>query len=110
MTAVTFPLRPPRLAFAICGWRWHNDLHENKVEYYYYIIINDVIRVLRWYIPNSLRLAGNYAHIFVFGYCLNLFFKVQGFLSSTLRKLFTSFSLKEDQFVNKFLGQGVDYL
>ena len=64
----------------------------------------DVIRVLRWYIPNSLRLAGNYAHIFVFGYCLNLFFKVQGFLSSTLRKLFTSFSLKEDQFVNNFLG------
>ena len=28
MTAVTFPLRPPRLAFAICGWRWQNDLHE----------------------------------------------------------------------------------
>ena len=22
MTALTFPLRPPRLAFAICGWRW----------------------------------------------------------------------------------------
>lgn len=30
MTAVTFPLRPPRLAFAICGWRWQNDLHEIK--------------------------------------------------------------------------------
>ena len=33
MTAVTFPLRPPRLAFAICGWRWQNDLHEIKVEF-----------------------------------------------------------------------------
>ena len=30
MTAVTFPLRPPRLAFAICGWRWQNDVHEIK--------------------------------------------------------------------------------
>ena len=32
MTAVTFPLRPPRLAFAICGWRWQNDLHEIKYK------------------------------------------------------------------------------
>ena len=30
MTAVTFPLRPPRLAFAICGWRWQNDVFEIK--------------------------------------------------------------------------------
>ena len=30
MTAVTFPLCPPRLAFAICGWRWQNDVHEIK--------------------------------------------------------------------------------
>ena len=30
MTAVTFPFRPPRLAFAICGWRWQNDVHEIK--------------------------------------------------------------------------------
>ena len=30
-TAVTFPLRPPRLAFAICGRRWQNDVYENKV-------------------------------------------------------------------------------
>ena len=30
MTAVTFPLRSPRLAFAICGWRWQNDVHEIK--------------------------------------------------------------------------------
>ena len=30
MTAVTFPLRPPCLAFAICGWRWQNDVHEIK--------------------------------------------------------------------------------
>ena len=30
MTAVTFPLRPPHLAFAICGWRWQNDVHEIK--------------------------------------------------------------------------------
>ena len=30
MTAVTFPLRPPRLAFAICGRRWQNDVHEIK--------------------------------------------------------------------------------
>ena len=32
MTAVTFPLRLPRLAFAICGWRWQNDLHEIKYK------------------------------------------------------------------------------
>ena len=31
MSAVTFPLRPPRLAFAICGRRWENDVFENKV-------------------------------------------------------------------------------
>ena len=30
MTAVTFPLRLPRLVFAIYGWRWQNDLHEIK--------------------------------------------------------------------------------
>ena len=30
MTAVTFPLRPPRLAFAICGWRLQYDVHEIK--------------------------------------------------------------------------------
>ena len=30
MTAVTFPLRPPSLAFAIFGWRWQNDVHEIK--------------------------------------------------------------------------------
>ena len=30
MTAVTFPLRPPRLAFAICVRRWQNDMHEIK--------------------------------------------------------------------------------
>ena len=30
MTAATFPLRPPSLAFAICGWRWQNDVHEIK--------------------------------------------------------------------------------
>ena len=31
MTAVTFPPRPPRLAFAICGRRWQNDEYENKI-------------------------------------------------------------------------------
>ena len=31
MTAVTFPLRPPRLAFAIYGRRWQNDVYENKI-------------------------------------------------------------------------------
>ena len=34
MTAVTFPLRPPRLAFAICGWRWKNDVREIKYSVY----------------------------------------------------------------------------
>ena len=29
--AVTFPLRPPRLAFVIYGRRWQNDVYENKV-------------------------------------------------------------------------------
>ena len=32
MSGVTFPLRPPRLAFAICGRRWENDVLENKVQ------------------------------------------------------------------------------
>ena len=31
MTAVTFPLRSPRLAFAICGRRWQTDMYEKKV-------------------------------------------------------------------------------
>ena len=31
MTAITYPLRPPRLAFAICGRRWQNDVYENKI-------------------------------------------------------------------------------
>ena len=35
MTAVTFPLRLPRLAFAICGWRWQNDMHEIKYSVSY---------------------------------------------------------------------------
>ena len=30
MTAVTFPLRPPCLAFAICGRRWQSDVYEIK--------------------------------------------------------------------------------
>ena len=30
MTAVTFPLRPSRLAFGICGRKWQNDVHEIK--------------------------------------------------------------------------------
>ena len=30
MTAVTFTLRTPHLAFAIWGWRWQNDVHEIK--------------------------------------------------------------------------------
>ena len=31
MTAVTFLPRPRRLAFAICGRRWQNDVYETKV-------------------------------------------------------------------------------
>ena len=38
MTAVTFPLRLPRLAFAICGWRWQNDLHEIKYSVCFFLI------------------------------------------------------------------------
>ena len=30
MTAVTFPLRPPCLAFATCGRRWQSDVYEIK--------------------------------------------------------------------------------
>ena len=30
MTAVTFPLHPPSLAFSICGRRWQNDVYEIK--------------------------------------------------------------------------------
>ena len=45
MTAVTFPLRPPRLAFAICGWRWQNDVHEIK---YSVCVLYSFILFLRW--------------------------------------------------------------
>ena len=31
MTAVTFPLSPPRLALATCGRRWQNDVCKIKV-------------------------------------------------------------------------------
>ena len=32
MTAVIFPLRPPRLAFAICGRRWQNEWWDNSTQ------------------------------------------------------------------------------
>ena len=31
MTAVTLPIRPTRLAFAICGRRWQNDDFHEKM-------------------------------------------------------------------------------
>ena len=34
MTAVTFPLSPPRLALATCGRRWQNDVCKSKVYNY----------------------------------------------------------------------------
>ena len=40
MTAVTFPLRPPRLAFAICGWRWQIHVHEIKYSVVYSGLLN----------------------------------------------------------------------
>ena len=39
MTAVTFPLRPPRLAFAICGRRWQNDVYEIKYSVCVWVIL-----------------------------------------------------------------------
>ena len=42
MTAVTFPLRLPRLAFAICGWRWQNDMHEIKYSVTVLAFIEDL--------------------------------------------------------------------
>ena len=39
MTAVTFPLRPPRIAFAICGWRWQNDVYETKYSVWLLLIL-----------------------------------------------------------------------
>ena len=47
MTAVTFPLRPPRLALASCGRRWQ---HEHKVYIYQNLgveIINSKRQVTR---------------------------------------------------------------
>ena len=61
MTAVTFPLRPPRLAFAICGRRWQNDVYEikysvrvrvcvigrgNKLEILFLLIIYSIFNAL----------------------------------------------------------------
>ena len=57
MTAVTFPFRPPRLAFAICGRRWQNDVYEIKysacvisgvflLTVYFTITANDIIIII----------------------------------------------------------------
>ena len=43
MTAVTFPLHPPRLAFTICGRGWQNDVYENKVKCVPLLIFNAII-------------------------------------------------------------------
>ena len=38
MTAVTFPLRPPSLAFSICGRRSQNDVYEIKYSVWRWLI------------------------------------------------------------------------
>ena len=53
MTDVTFPLRPPRLAFAICERRWRNDEYENKV---YIVCENVLFDLLQFNTPNILHL------------------------------------------------------
>ena len=52
MTAVTFPLRLPRLAFAICGWRWQNDMHEVK----YSVCLVIIFFILMILVKNSISL------------------------------------------------------
>ena len=51
MTAVTFPLLLPRLAFAICGRRWQNDVYENEVWCVRNLVIHRYSRlkiIARW--------------------------------------------------------------
>ena len=46
MTAVTFPLRPPCLAFATCGRRWQSDVFEIKYsvcEKKNYILVKRIV-------------------------------------------------------------------
>ena len=59
MTAVTFPLRLPRLAFAICRWRWQNDLHEIKYS----------VSAYRSFIQNN-----STCKVLTFCYCSSLYF------------------------------------
>ena len=51
MTAVTFPLRPPRLAFVICGQRWQNDERKNNVYRKLKLTYNAIVyQVFPWQI------------------------------------------------------------
>ena len=54
MTAVTFPLRPPRLAFAICGWRWQNDVHEIKYRVCVCVCVKNSLKTLFNVVPRVL--------------------------------------------------------
>ena len=51
MTAVTFPLRPPRLAFAVCGKRWQNDECKNNLYRKLKLTYNAIVyQVFPWQI------------------------------------------------------------
>ena len=51
MTAVTFPLRPPRLAFAVCGKRWQNDEYKNNLYRKLKLTYNAIVyQVFPWQI------------------------------------------------------------
>ena len=64
MTAVTFPLRLPRLAFAICGWRWQNDMHEIKysvcLDQQNFVLIK---KLPFWAVIIALRIAQSWSEI-----------------------------------------------
>ena len=50
MTAVTFPLRPPRLAFALSGQRWQNDECKNNVYGKPKITHNATVCQVNWHL------------------------------------------------------------
>ena len=50
MTAVTFPLRPPRLAFALSGQRWQNDECKNNVYRKPKITHNAIVYQVNWHL------------------------------------------------------------
>ena len=63
MTAVTFPHRPPRLAFAFCRQRWQNDECKNNV-YIESLSLHTTPLYIRYFLERFFSLEINLQDIF----------------------------------------------